>query len=225
MPETGPETGREAGRAGLPARLILLLLLPLLAACGVASNAPPPDMATRSVHTHSGPAQVTLLTVVNNRTGSGDHSALLIEGTERLIFDPAGTFDIPQVTRYRDVVYGVSPAVETVYLGYHARATHDVIVQTLPLTREQADAAIAAAEARGISAPGLCAVNSSAVLRAVPGLDGLQSALRPVRLSENFGALPGVQTRTVVMDDIPPTARTAEPPPLDQRPSFAVPAG
>jgi hypothetical protein len=215
----------ERGRSGMLARLSLILLLPLLAACGTATTQTPPDLATRSVHSHSGPTRVTLLTVVNNRTRAGDHSALLIEGRERLIFDPAGTFDIPQITRYRDVIYGVSPAVETVYLGYHARATHHVIAQTLPLTREQADAAIAAAEARGVSAPGLCAVNSSAVLRAVPGLEGLDGALRPNRLSENFGAVPGVQTRMIVMEDIPPSARTAPPLLPAARPGYQIPAG
>lgn len=204
-------------QAVLLPRLVVVLLLSLLAACG--GVRPEPEVVSRAAYANGGESSVTLLTVVNSRTGAGDHAALLIAGSQRVIYDPAGSFLIPQAPRYRDVVYGVSPGVETVYLGYHARATHHVIAQTLPLTVAAADAAIAAAEARGRAGPGLCAVSSAAVLRDIPGLERLPGSYFPVRLSESFGAVPGVETRTVVMEDIPPAARTAEPGTMALRPA------
>ncbi len=198
-----------SGRAsGWLRRLALLLLLPLFAACGDETYWDAPEVVARAKFPNGADTTVTLLTVVHNRTGNGDHSALLISGSHRVIYDPAGTFDIPEVARRGDVLYGISPAVETVYLGYHARDSHHVVAQTLALTPAQAEAAIAAAESKLPAGPGLCAVRTGAVLRSIPGLERLDPTLFPRRLSESFGAVAGVEGRSIFAEDIPAAART-----------------
>ena len=207
-------------------RLGLILLIPLLAACvGLPRADPPPEVVARALHPNGGAPEITLLTVVHNRTGSGDHSALLIAGSHRVIYDPAGSFEIPEVPRRRDVLVGVSPAVENVYLGYHARETHHVLAQRLELTPAQAEAALAAAEAQRVAGPGMCAIRTGAVLRSVPGLEGLGGSPFPRRLAERFAAMPGVEERRIDMADVPAWARTrgpeSAPPPLVTRAATA----
>jgi hypothetical protein len=189
-------------------RLVLLIALPLLAACGNEVHWNSPELVARAKYPNGAETTITLLTVVHSRTGNGDHSALLISGSHRVIYDPAGTFAIPEIARRGDVLYGISPGVETVYLGYHARDSHHVVAQTLSVTPAQAEAAIAAAERKLPAGPGLCAARTSAVLRAVPGLEGVGATVFPRSLSERFGAIPGVESRTIVVDDIPVAART-----------------
>jgi len=193
-------------------RLGLLLILPLLAACAALPRAePPPEVVARAMHANGGDTEITLLTVVNNRTGSGDHSALLIAGSHRVIYDPAGTFQIPQAPRRGDVLFGASPAVEDVYLGYHARETHHVVAHRLTLSPAQAEAALAAAKAQRVAGPGFCAIRTGAVLRAIPGLEGLSGSPWPRRLADSFAALPGVEERRIFLEDVPPWARTRGP--------------
>lgn len=193
-------------------RLALILLIPLLAGCvGLPRSEPPPEVVARAKHPNGGATEITLLTVVHNRTGSGDHSALLIAGSHRVIYDPAGTFDIPEVPRRRDVLVGISPEVESVYLGYHARETHHVQAQRLALSPAQAEAALAAAEAQRVAGPGLCAIRTGAVLRSVPGLEGLRGSPFPRRLAERFADQPGVEERRIDLEDVPAWARTRGP--------------
>ena len=193
-------------------RLGLILLVPLLAACvGLPRAEPPPEVVARAIHPNGADTEITLLTVVHNRTGSGDHSALLISGSHRVIYDPAGSFELAEVPRRGDVLFGISPAVEAVYLGYHARETHHVIAQRLALTPAQAEAAIAAAERQPVAGPGFCAVRTGAVLRSLPGLEGLGSTFFPRRLAERFAAQPGVEERQIFVEDVPAWARTRGP--------------
>ena len=72
-------------------RILIALILPLfLAACGAESVYAPEEDVQRAIYRHDAPPSITVLTVVSNRDGSGGHSALLINGSQRLIFDPAG---------------------------------------------------------------------------------------------------------------------------------------
>lgn len=205
---------RDGGRPGasLLRALALLLLVPLIAACaGGPRVTAPPEVVARATYVNGGPAEITLLTVVNNRTGAGDHSALVIAGSQRVLYDPAGSFAHPRTPRSGDVLYGLSPALETIYLGYHARETHHVISQTIPVDRATADAAIATAERLPTAGPGFCAVRTAAVLRSLPGLEGLPSTFFPRRLSESLAAATGTPVRQIFVEDIPPAARTRGP--------------
>ncbi len=61
---------------------------------GCATNQPYADDATIAAvaYREPGPATLTLYTMVNNRTGKGGHSSLMINASQRVIFDPAGSF-------------------------------------------------------------------------------------------------------------------------------------
>lgn len=204
-------TARRRGM-GLRAALLLMVAFGVAGCGGGAKRALAPDtVPARMHHANTGPTEVTLMTVVNTRTGVGDHAALLISGTHRVIYDPAGSFDVASVPRRHDVIYGVSPAVEEVYLGYHVRATHHVLAQTRPLKRAEADALIAAAEAQTPATAGLCAIRAGAVLRTLPELSGVSSSPFPRRLSQSFAAKPGVTARRIDVSDIPERARTRGP--------------
>src|SRR5690606_36032783 len=124
-----------AGVARAARLLLALLILPaLLAACAAPRQWASDAEVQRALHGVDPAPQITLYTVVNNRTGAGDHSALVINGDHRILYDPAGTWFHRTAPRRNDVHYGMSPGLEQVYLGYHARTTHHVVQQTIPVT-------------------------------------------------------------------------------------------
>lgn len=192
------------------ARLLAVVLLPaLLAACAPGPRVwAPDDVVSRALHPNGGDHKIALVTVVNNRTGAGDHSSVVIGASHRVLYDPAGTWFHRRAPQRNDVHYGFSPELEQIYLGYHARDTHHVVIQTLPVTAEQAAAALRTAEAQGRAGIGTCAIRTGALLRSVPGLQGLSTSPFPRRLQESFAQVPGVETRRVFEADVPDWART-----------------
>ena len=80
---------------------------------------------------HVGPTSVTLYTVLSTRSGAGAHAGLLINGSERVLFDPAGTWRHPKLPERNDVHFGITPKMVDFYIDYHARETYDVVEQTI----------------------------------------------------------------------------------------------
>ncbi|MDZ4134002.1 MAG: hypothetical protein U1D06_00195, partial [Paracoccaceae bacterium] len=80
-------------------RLFACLALVLtLSACGTAEPIWATDEAVaRARYVSTEPPSITLYTVQATRDGSGAHAALLINGSQRVIFDPAGTWHHPQL--------------------------------------------------------------------------------------------------------------------------------
>ena len=176
-------------------RVIICLILPLtLAACGAEPKWAPDEAVQAARYSTSKPPSVTLFTVISNNTGAGGHSALMIDGSHRVIFDPAGTWYHPTVPERNDVAYGITERMYKFYIDYHARKTWFVREQTLPVTPAQAEALIAAAEANGAVPKMMCANNTASVLREVQGFENLPRTTSPLRLSKAFGQLPGVIT-------------------------------
>ena len=177
-------------------RLIICLLLPLaLAACGAQPVWAPDDVVQKAaVHTGN-PPSVTLFTVIGTHTGSGGHSSLMIDGTQRVIFDPAGTWNHPWVPERNDVDFGITERMYKFYIDYHARETWFVREQRVPVTLAQADAMIRRAEANGAVNKMMCANDTSAVLRDIPGFESLPNTFSPLKLSKAFAKLPGVVTK------------------------------
>jgi len=193
----------ETASRGILARLALILLLPaLLAACAGQRVWAPEEEVQRALYTQSGASEITLFTVINRRTGAGDHSSMIIDGDHRILYDPAGTWFNRHAPRRNDVHYGVSPQVERVYIDYHARETHDVIAQTLRVTPAQAAIALRAAESQSPAGAGQCAVRNAAILRKVDGLGHLPGSFFPRRLMDAFGEVPGVVTRRIEASDV-----------------------
>lgn len=180
-------------------RILLALALPLLlAACG-ADNRWASDEEVRSVRYASNEQpSISLITVIGLPRGEGGHSALLINGSQQVIFDPAGSFVHPRAPERHDVLYGITPQMRNVYIDYHARELpgerYYVTLDTVAVSREAADMAIRAAEGNGPVNKAFCASGTSNVLRSVPGFEGAPGGFSPLRLRAWFRGLPGVTT-------------------------------
>lgn len=167
-----------------------------LAACGggEAKWASDADVA-KSRYANTGPTSITLFTVLSVANGSGQHTGLLIRGSENVIFDPAGTWQHPRLAERNDVHFGMSPVMEDFYIDYHARETYDVVKQTILVSPEVAELAMRRAMSNGAVGKAQCSIATSGILRDIPGFESLPHTYYPKKLMEAFGKLPGVQTR------------------------------
>jgi hypothetical protein len=183
-------------------RVFLAASLPAaLAACG-AENIWASDEAVRNArYVSSQPPAITLLTVIGIPRGEGGHSALMLNGSQRVIYDPAGSWQHPHIPERNDVLYGITDNFKAFYIDYHARATYWVAEDWVPVTREVADIAIRSAEQNGPANKSFCAVESGKVLRRVPGFERAPVGFSPLRLRDWFLTLPNVQSRRHVDGD------------------------
>ena len=185
-------------------RRILLSLIAVLfvAACGSAEPKWASDEAVAQArYVHGGPSSITLYTVLATRDGSGAHAGLLINASQRVMFDPAGTWHHPKLPERNDVHFGMSPLMVSYYEDYHARETYDVIAQTIEVSPAVAELAMRRAMEYGAVPKAQCTVATSSILRGVPGFEGLPSSWYPKKLMTAFGALPGVKTRKITDSD------------------------
>lgn len=183
--------------------LASIILMVFLAACTTAPAGPQAsneEIAERAYRAQ-GPATLTLITMVNNNSQSGAHTALMINGSQRVIFDPAGSFRNEKVLRRDDVLYGIRPVVLQAYKSAHARAAYHIVLQTVEVSPETADRAIRLAIARGQVASALCARSTVELLQQLDGFEDVSSTLFPKRLMENFATLPGVEVEKYFEDD------------------------
>ncbi|MFN3993454.1 MAG: hypothetical protein ACK4IU_11170 [Tabrizicola flagellatus] len=172
-----------------------------LAACGADSKWAPQEQVDAMRFVAGPPTYITLYTVVNTRTGSGAHSAILVNASERVIFDPAGTWYHPKLPERNDVHFGMSDKAVAFYLDYHTRITYNTIEQTVYVSPEVAELVLARVKAYGAVPKAMCTQATSSILRGVPGFESLPQTFYPRKLSEAFGRLPGVTTRVVTDDD------------------------
>ena len=174
----------------------------LVTAC---SNDSTGDSTTAEVaaaaYAASGPKTLTLLTMVNNRSGSGGHTALIVNGSQQVIFDPAGSFRDPRVTERGDVLYGMSPKWIQAYKSAHARSTFHVVSQEITVSDAQAEQVLRLVMSNGQVPGAYCANATSSLLQKVPGFEGLGTTFYPVTLSEKFANLPNVSTTKYYEDD------------------------
>ncbi|MDP1668758.1 hypothetical protein [Phaeovulum sp.] len=174
-------------------RLLICLFLPLLlAACGAEPVWAPDDAVARAVYSSKAPPSITLFTVISTDTGSGAHSALIIDGVQRVLFDPAGTWYHPFVPERNDVHYGITDQMRVFYIDYHARETYWVLEQTVPVSLEVAEVLRARVEAYGAVPKAFCSNSVSTILGGVPGFENVNTTMFPKALSRAFGELPGV---------------------------------
>lgn len=183
-------------------RLFFALFAPLfLSACGAEPIWAPDEAVAEARYEHVGPTSVTLYTVLSTRSGTGAHAGLLINGSERVLFDPAGTWRHPKLPERNDVHFGITPKMVDFYIDYHARETYDVVEQTIMVSPEVADLIMSRAKAYGAVPKANCTIAISRVLDGVPGFESLPMTWFPKRMMEGFADLPGVQTRRVTDDD------------------------
>lgn len=183
-------------------RLILAFVAMLtLAACGAEPKWASDEDVARARYVHNGPTSITLFTVLATRDRSGAHSGLLINGSERIMFDPAGTWYHPNLPERNDVHFGMTPKMVDFYIDYHARETFDVVEQTILVSPGVAELVAQRAKAYGAVPKAQCTRSITEILRDVPGFESLPSTWYPARLMEAFGKLPGVTSRTITDED------------------------
>ena len=183
-------------------RIVLALVaLVGLASCGADNKYASDADVAAARFVAEGPATLTLFTVINNRSETGAHSSLLINGSQRVIFDPAGTWYSQAVPERHDLHYGMTDRMLAFYLDYHARITYRVVEQTIVVTPETAVLVLARAQAHGAVNKGGCATSIATILRGVPGFEGIRQTYYPKELSKSFGRLPGVTERTITDKD------------------------
>jgi hypothetical protein len=154
---------------------------------------------------------LTLFTMVNNSNGSGAHTSLMVNGSQRVIFDPAGSFRHPRIATKNDVVFGVTPVMEDTYTRFHARETFHVIVQHVEVPPQVAEDVLRRVLATGPVPRAQCALSTSELLRDVPGLNGaIRSTWFPNQLADQFGQLPGATTQRLYEYDDPDRFKALE---------------
>lgn len=164
-----------------------------LAGCAGQKVWAPDEAVAKATYRHDGPPRLTLFTMINNRTGAGAHTSLMINGSQRVIFDPAGSFKHETLPERNDVVFGITPPVADVYTRYHARKTYRVKVQELDVSPQVAEAALRAVMSYGAVPSAMCARSTSTVLSGLPGFESIQTTWYPVKLADAFGRIPGVR--------------------------------
>ncbi|WP_374646234.1 hypothetical protein [Tabrizicola sp.] len=181
--------------------LLCLAAVSGLTACGAQSVWAPEEQVQAARFTSDEPTSITLYTVVNKNSGSGAHSAILVNGSERVIFDPAGTWHHPKLPERNDVHFGMTDKALAFYIDYHARKTYDVIEQKVQVSPEVAELVLRRVEEYGAVPKAMCTQATSSVLRGVPGFQSMPSTWYPRKLADAFGELPGVTTRKITDDD------------------------
>lgn len=173
-----------AGCSGLPS-LVAAALAP-----GPTPTAAMPDAAP----------EIALITILHRPSGLGRHTALLINGSQRVLYDPASHWTLGHSVRRGDLRLGFGAAAWDDYLRRAAALEAGVVIQRLPVPRAVADRAIARAATRPVAAPGTCALAVAQLLRQVDGFDWVQPTLLPDGLAGQFARRPGIVTATVPPD-------------------------
>lgn len=180
----------------------LLFGVLLLAGC---DNNPQPYATDEQVagarYVSDAPPSITLITMINNTTGAGGHTSLLINASEQVMFDPAGSFYYHSVPERNDVLFGMSPAIVQGYRSSQARAAFHVWSQKIEVSPEVAEQAYNLALSNGRVAPALCANATSQLLQKLPGFESLRTTWFPENLAEQFSHLPGVEQDRYYEDD------------------------
>ena len=176
-------------------KALLCLSLPLaLAACGAEPVWAPDEAVARARYVSNEPTSLTLYTVVSKRNGTGGHSALMINASQRVLFDPAGSFKVGSVPERNDLLYGITERMRKLYIDYHARDTYDVLAQTIQVSPAVAEQALREAQSYGAVNKAFCGNSVSDILKDLPGFENTPRTFSPVRISEAFAAHPGVMT-------------------------------
>ncbi|MGC9417897.1 MAG: hypothetical protein ACP5EN_02895 [Rhodovulum sp.] len=183
-------------------RFLLVLLFPiLLAGCAAEPVWAPDEAVARAAYRHPGLPTITLFTVISNGSNAGGHSALMINASQRVIFDPAGSWWHRASPERNDVHYGITPTMLEFYIDYHARETYRVVTQTVSVSPEVAERALRVVEAYGAVPKAMCGRSVSDVLKQVPGFESVPRTVRPKAIMAAFAELPDVRTETIYDND------------------------
>jgi hypothetical protein len=184
-------------------RLIALFARMLaVSACSVPNRGgSSPEEVSKAAYRHDGPPRLTLYTMISNTSGSGAHTSLMISGSQRIAFDPAGSFRPDGVATRDDVVYGMTPYLADVYTRFHARKSYHVVVQHLDVSPEVAERALQIALNYGPVQQAYCAKSTSDLLSQLPGFEDIHQTYYPRKLMDSFATKGASYDRLYEYDD------------------------
>ncbi|MDR9428502.1 MAG: hypothetical protein RI553_10400 [Salibaculum sp.] len=178
-------------------RRTFLLCAPLaLAACGATPEWAPDEFVAAKAYAHPGPKALTLFTMRNTGTDNGAHTGLMINASQRVIWDPAGTFGHDTIPERNDVHFGITPRIALFYISYHSRVSYYMQIQRVEIPPATAELALRLVQENGATPKSLCTIHTSRMLGKLPGFEDIHTTLFPDTLAEQFARLPGVTTRT-----------------------------
>lgn len=178
------------------------LIMLLLGACGAESIIAPDSEVQRYDTPGIGSPSVTLITVERVVNGEGGHSALVINApSQRVIFDPAGTFESDLTPERNDVHFGITDYMERAFVDYHVREAWYSRLQTVEVPAAVAEDLLVRTKAYGAVPQALCGRAVTDLLRGTPGFETMQSRWWPHRIARDFGSIPGVTERLVYQGD------------------------
>ncbi len=152
----------------------------------------------RRVHYKSDePPSITLMSMVEESSGRSEHVGILINGSERVLYDPAGTYYVVGRPRRNDIHYGMRDVWIEHYESFHARLGFYVETQRKEVPLAVADQAIRLSEEKGETYYAFCADSASWVLRQLPGFESIPRTFSPNSIRKAFAKLPGVKTNIV----------------------------
>lgn len=178
-----------------------LVLVTGLAACGAEPIWDSDEFVQAARYVHDGPPSITLVTVVNKRNGAGAHTGLIINASERVVWDPAGTFQHETIPERNDVHFGASPGMLSAYINYHTRESFDTYTQEIIVSQEVAEMAYRAVLNYGAVPKAQCSLSTTEILGALPGFESIERGWYPNKTREAFAKLPGVVEKHYVDDD------------------------
>lgn len=184
--------------------IISIISLVVLMACeGSERNAPIASSmdVQAAAYVSPLPASITLMTMVNESGDFGEHSGILINASQQVLYDPAGTFRHSTSPNARDVNYGMHPAMVEYYKSYHARRGYYVVAQEIQVSPETAELIFRRAVAQGEAPKLYCGISISSVLNDLPLFANIPTTYYPGKIMNRFGEVPGVTTTYTYEDD------------------------
>lgn len=173
----------------------------VLAGCAESIVDSPEEVAAARYVSDEAP-YISLMTMANVSNDRGAHSAILVNGSQVALYDPAGTFGHHTIPERNDVLYGITDRHKQAYEWYHARESTYVVEQKVAVSRALADAVIARMEAEGPSPKMQCGIHSGRILQSFPEFAHVPVSIWPGDLMKAFAQVPGVETRRIYQDDV-----------------------
>lgn len=182
--------------------LLLMIATQYLVSCAVPNRGgATSEEVARAAYQHDGPASLTLYTMLSNKSGSGAHTSIMINGSQRVAFDPAGSFRHPQIVSRNDTVYGMTPYLVDQYTRFHARETFHVVIQEIIVSPEVAEKALQLAINHRAVQQSYCAKSTAAMLQQLPGFEDTPQSFYPRKLMDYFSEKGASFARLYEYDD------------------------
>lgn len=178
----------------------LMMMIALTSACAVEKNASSKNIAAVS-HVSEERPYIAVVSMVNRGSGRAAHTAMLINASQRVIYDPAGTFQHPELQERGDIHYGVNDRMLSYYNRYHARFSHYVHTQKVYVSAETAEAVLRRTQAQGASPKMFCTIHTGEILKDIPQFSHIQPGFFPEGLRRQMASVPGVIDSYVIEED------------------------